>query len=1226
MPFKKRSTSSSKKGISIGRDVVDSVVIAGDNNIVNYFKGDYVSLKEYYIPPDSVFQRVRTEDFVGRDWLTVQVDAFLNDPQRKSGAFLLIGDAGVGKTSFMAHLVKERGYLHLFAEQVPGQALLQRAIQSLASQLVTRYQIDPYKGRDTLIQGTVFPDFLERLLRMAAGRLTGDNKIVIVCDALDEAGTFPDGNVCGLPNVLPDGVYLILSQRPVNVKLPNIEPLTVKLEAQGTDNLQDMDTYLGAVAQRAEVAGQLRAKGYSDAFFIQTLKEKSLGVWMYLHYAIKEIAGGSRTPLELAELPTGLVGYYAEYWHKWRIKNQRGEILPKWNNLYAPLLSTLAAAQDAITVERLTQWAQVKAKPDEVKTLLSESWRAFVTEKTVGGKKVYAPYHLSFRDFITGKVDLEKLDTQRANLVRDLSERTVAAHARIVHAFETECGGQWEKLVAQEYPRLHLCTHLNGAGEYEKLRILLTEGDEKIKWAEARERKEETYAGYLNDLRYVWDYGEREQNYALAIRCMLIENSIHSLASNIPPELLAELAKTGIWSYARCLEVIRQKSDSNDQIDALCLLAPEMPSFLFQEVLTLILSFKDEYQQSRVLATLIPHLNDEQESTVLSTMLGFKDESAMGSVLFDILPLLKTELRTKVFESINSVTDGKFRTTILEKISPSLDDEQANVLSPAVKDVKPANSHELLESILKTENDYSISRALIDLAASLSPESDYTVVQEILSSAIKIRIPYPRIDALIRLIPYLNEEHRTIAIQKSLLALNENYVESQQPGALVKLAPYLDQEMKLSALSKANDIQDKPTRSRYLAVLSPYLSAELRSNIVEMSLALSSEINDEFLRSRALSKLLPFMDEKLKEHFFEYIQKFYDESARSTALEEFAPYFSEEQRKKALIIAFGINDTVWRANVLSTLSSFLDDGSKEEALQKAIAAVSQIGVDGFRVKTLMDLAPKLTKNLQPLFIAAVKNMNSISYRVSALAALIPFLGKERQGQVIQSATDAILRIDNLHSKASAYADLAAYLGDAMRNKISQDIMSSIGEIDNSYTLLDVLTDLAPYLHGDLQTQALQIVSGMMDRTHSLKTLARFVPYLDKETRLNVIQKILDFMSVGEIDHWIAGAFIDIASYLDRKTRIRGLIVVFQKFPYGSFAGILSKEMFDQWREIGYEEMENHIFHFIKLQSTKNRHEIVEIVGSLAPALIHFSGQEIVPELYRAIQDTARWWP
>lgn len=84
----------------------------------------------------------------------------------------------------------------------------------------------------------------ERLLRLAANTLTHGEKIVIVCDALDEAGTFPDGNVFGLPNVLPDGVYFILSQRPVNTKLPNVEALRFNLEAQGVDNLQDMQTYL----------------------------------------------------------------------------------------------------------------------------------------------------------------------------------------------------------------------------------------------------------------------------------------------------------------------------------------------------------------------------------------------------------------------------------------------------------------------------------------------------------------------------------------------------------------------------------------------------------------------------------------------------------------------------------------------------------------------------------------------------------------------------------------------------------------------------------------------------------------------------------------------------------------------------------------------------------------------------------------------------------------------
>ena len=293
----------SKKPISANNINVTGDFIAGDQYNY-YYSGDFASLSEYYISPDSVFQRVHVDEFIGRDWLTAKVDAFLNDSSRKSGAFLLIGDAGVGKTSFMAHLVKERRYLHLFAEQTPGQAMLQRAMQSLGSQLVTRYQIDPYKDRDTLNALSVFPDFLERILRLAANTLTEGEKIVIVCDALDEAGTFPDHFVFGLPKELPDGVFLILSQRPVNVKLPNFEPVIEKLEAQGEGNLQDIQAYLSTVAKRPEVAGQIRSKEYSEEFFIQTLKEKSQGVWMYLHYIIREIESGARAPITTSSAPS----------------------------------------------------------------------------------------------------------------------------------------------------------------------------------------------------------------------------------------------------------------------------------------------------------------------------------------------------------------------------------------------------------------------------------------------------------------------------------------------------------------------------------------------------------------------------------------------------------------------------------------------------------------------------------------------------------------------------------------------------------------------------------------------------------------------------------------------------------------------------------------------------------------------------------------------------------
>ena len=112
----------------------------------------------------------------------------------------------MGKTSFLAHLVHERRYLHIFSEQIPGDANLPCALRSLGAQLVARYQIEPYKTRDALPALSSSPDFLDRLLRLATKKLTASEKIVIVCDALDEAGTLPDGNVLGLPKILPEGV------------------------------------------------------------------------------------------------------------------------------------------------------------------------------------------------------------------------------------------------------------------------------------------------------------------------------------------------------------------------------------------------------------------------------------------------------------------------------------------------------------------------------------------------------------------------------------------------------------------------------------------------------------------------------------------------------------------------------------------------------------------------------------------------------------------------------------------------------------------------------------------------------------------------------------------------------------------------------------------------------------------------------------------------------------
>ena len=1243
-PAKKKSTPQKKNVTTIRGDVTGGVVFAGDNNIVNYFTGEYVSLKEHYIPPDSVFQRVRTEDFVGRDWLTAQVDAFLNDPQRKSGAFLLIGDAGVGKTSFMAHLVKERRYLHLFAEQAPGQAMLQRAIQSLGSQLVTRYQIDPYKDRDTLIQGTVFPDFLERLLRMAASKLTGGEKIVIVCDALDEAGTFPDGNVFGLPNVLPDGVYLILSQRPVNVKVPNLEPLTVRLEAQGADNLQDMEKYLGVVAQRASVADQLRAKNYSDAFFIQTLKEKSLGVWMYLHYVIKEIEQGSRAPLELAELPTGLVGYYADFWGDWRMgRKGRGEGEKAWNALYAPLLTTLAAAQEAITIGTLMQWAEVNADEDEVARLVAEEWRAFIEEKEVGAEKRYKPYHLSFADFIAGRADGEKLPPAQKNLVRDLAKRTVKAHHRIVKVFEAECHGQWEKLVEQEYPRLHLSAHLNGAGEYETLRILLTEGDEKIKWAEAREKKEETYAGYLKDLSYVWAYAERKQNYALAIRCMLIENSIHSLAANIPPELLAELAKAGIWSYARCLEVIRQKIDDWQKAESLELLAPEIPPLLHKEVLSIINEIeinKGDYEKINIaLSALAPYLSEELKKQTLDIACDIEDENLKAITLSALVSHLSNELEMQAFSIAREIKGDFTRANALSTLAPFLSEKlKLQALQEALTFAQKIEGEEsfimwnLAQNLigeLKTQtfpshlNDELMSQVLQDILFIARKIQDETVqasaltiaslhmgekfksqiFQEALAAIRKVE-GVSRVSILSYLVPHLDNKSKVQVLQEAFAAACEIEEEFSRAEALAVLAPYLDKQLKRQALTIAREIKEERYRAEVVTALAPHLDNKSKVQVLQEALATAHKVEDEIERIAIFSILIPHLSTRLRSQALQIAltlaHEIKDDHSRAHAMFSIWSYLNNDLKKKVLqemlSIAYGEKENRIRANVLISLVPHLDDELNKQVIQDALSAMRDDEL--FLALALGSLAPYLNNKLKRQVLTIAYEIKDASNRVGALSALIPYLSNALRAHVLKKALSALRELeydgDAITERTIALSLIIPHLTDDIKSHMLQEALSIARKIKDKSNRAYTLSVLAPHLNEELNLQALQETLSAeqdFDEREFTKVLSNLAPYINKETQIRVLQGILYICKVDR-------------SYWD----------------------IELNQILNVWRKIKFEGLEKYVIPFIVSVSQKDRKYGIQIIGIFTPALVHFGGEEIVPELYRAIQDTARWWP
>jgi tetratricopeptide (TPR) repeat protein len=426
------AASASEAADLFGSPVIRQLVQAkGEGSVRNVtqqvFVGGYERLRDVYIHPWPVFERVNLDAFVGREWLLAEVDAFLREHDR--GYLILEAEAGLGKTAFLARLTKERGYVHHFFELTPGLENQECALKSLAAQLARAY-LDADQAQSTLPPAAGRPSYLYNLLEQAANRHP-QGKIVLVLDGLDAAETSPSQNVLCLPKVLPPRVFVIASQRPVPVHLEVDTARThrrmLRLAASSDENRTDMRRYLERAAERPGVAQALKKDAYSQGQFVATLLQKCRGVWIYLHFVIHEIERGECLPSELGALPTGMTLYYARYWQ--RLKSQDRD---EWYRTYLPLLSTLAAAREPIRAELLAKWAGVSISTPDLCDLLGQQWRAFVAVTGQGDHSRYRLYHATLHEFFEGRVKREDLAASEQAFVAELRLATIGACRRIM--------------------------------------------------------------------------------------------------------------------------------------------------------------------------------------------------------------------------------------------------------------------------------------------------------------------------------------------------------------------------------------------------------------------------------------------------------------------------------------------------------------------------------------------------------------------------------------------------------------------------------------------------------------------------------------------------------------------------------------------------------------------------------------------------------------------------
>ena len=324
--------------------------------------GDYFSIQRTLVDE---YARV----FVERPQSQRALDTFLTTEPR--GYFILTGHPGSGKTAFVSHLVRSRGYLHHFINIAGGRAEPHLILRSLLSQIIPRTR-----------PGTAIPDNIPRMTKLWEELLAiaaQTTSTMVVIDGLDELPSQASQRTPYLvTDGLPRGAYIVLTVRR-GEPLESVEALVAMLPHRVYE--------LEPLAQQ-EIDEILRLRGLTLAPQLRAyIAEASQGNPLYVRAVADQIK--SDPNFRVGDLPSTVEGFYRTITAKLRTSAD--------DNL-RNVLGLLAVARKPLTLREFQEITSIGQR--EVYEKGIAPIRDFLIEGTEG----YWFYHTSFRDFVMAKL------------------------------------------------------------------------------------------------------------------------------------------------------------------------------------------------------------------------------------------------------------------------------------------------------------------------------------------------------------------------------------------------------------------------------------------------------------------------------------------------------------------------------------------------------------------------------------------------------------------------------------------------------------------------------------------------------------------------------------------------------------------------------------------------------------------------------------------------------
>ena len=508
------------------------------------------------------------------------------------------------------------------------------------------------------------------------------------------------------------------------------------------------------------------------------------------------------------------------------------------------------------------------------------------------------------------------------------------------------------------------------------------------------------------------------ETYIRAILDELYEEQDDELSSQSLRTLAEYLPETSASNALALVERIRSLSFRAYALTALAQYLPlESHRYLHEKALDTIAQIEDEPERAEALIAFTTNLEIAEEER-------------------EYPKLLEQALQIAI-----SIETGSYRARVLVALAPNLTDDLQREALAAVQqlDIESEKSHLLNELIPMLSEDMllkalDIAQALEGLefrAQVLTCLAQYVpqhvrqqTMMDALYAASNLPNPYERVQALVDIRYWLPHVLQDEVLHRTLDTIENMDNNSAKSLALNYLAEHLNIEQLEDALEIAREISNPQTFINAVLGFLPYVSDELKAELLNELLDSLNHIRLPYKRAQVLTSL--------------------------------APYLAPHQLLQVLDMAESIIDASDQINVYASLAQQLPKNDRELTLNKALIRLKRI-TDGYtRANAMISLIPHLEvekrKQLQMEIYQTIERAKDAYEKAGAIALLAPLL----EGESLESISEFPNPITMLHKAFERTLHIPEQQTRADLLKQGVYIWLEYSDADTSYTLWKTL--------------------------------------------------------------------------------------------------------------------------------------------------------------------------